>query len=294
MHHRNRYFKRPLQRSAQLILHGNQRALISPLIQQAILYSKFKDIDDEGEFTKKSRSGKKSKFNEKDSLDGEDDHGGSEGKKGLDEKGLEKLKGPASPPKIELRIMPPLYSNLGYDERNMKLGRELSPHLSIYKKQLTSVMSIFLRMSGFVLALGIWIIGVSGLCCDISVDALAQKIEKCECSGTILNILKFLVVLPFAYHMVAGTRHLIWYLNVFLSKPQIYATGYVAIALTILVAGGLTIIRPDDNDEKRPSKVDYSGQIELNIENLVSEQVEQNDDGELLKVDENLERNIEN
>ncbi|XP_034485894.1 uncharacterized protein LOC117790527 [Drosophila innubila] len=289
----NRYFKTPLQRSAQLILHGNQRVLTTPLIQQTIHYSKFKDNDDEGKFTKISGSGNKKKFDEIDNLRDEDGHGGSDGKRGRDKKEMKKLKGPAGPPKIELRIMPALYSNMGYDERNMKLGRELSPHLRIYKKQLTSVMSIFLRMSGFVLALGIWIIGVSGLCCDISVDALAEKIEKCEFSRTLFNILKFFVVLPFAYHMVAGTRHLIWYLNVFLSKPQIYATGYVAIALTFLLAGGLTIIRPAENDEKRPSKVDYNAQIETNIENLVNEKVEQNDDEDILDDEEYLETNIE-
>ncbi|KAL7730663.1 hypothetical protein ACLKA6_003440 [Drosophila palustris] len=289
----NRYFKRPLQQSAQLYMYGNQRILTNPLIQQTISYSKFKDDDDDNNFSKKkSRSGKKKQLDEVDILDNEDGHGGGEGKREGDKKEKGKPKGPAGPPKIELRILPAMYPKMGYDEMNMKLGRELSPHLRIYKIQLTSVMSIFLRISGFLLAMGIWIIGVSGLCCDISIDALAKKIEDCDCSRTLFNILKFFIVLPFAYHMVAGTRHLIWYLNVFLSKPHIYATGYVAIALTFLVAGGLTFIKPGEDDEKGPSKVEYDGQIEKNIENLVNENFESNDDKELLDDEEDLEKNI--
>ncbi|KAH8359712.1 hypothetical protein KR093_008467, partial [Drosophila rubida] len=153
-------------------------------------------------------------------------------------------KRPAGPvaPQIEIRIFPALYPKMGYDEKNMKLGRELSPHLRIYKKQLTSVMSIFLRISGLILAVGVWIIGISGLCCDLKVEALAQKIEKCEFEKSFFNTIRFLVVLPLAYHVVAGTRHLIWYLNVFLSKPEIYVTGYVALALTFILACGLTIL----------------------------------------------------
>lgn len=35
-----------------------------------------------------------------------------------------------------------------YDEYNMKLGRPQSPHLTIYKPQLTSTLSITHRMTG--------------------------------------------------------------------------------------------------------------------------------------------------
>lgn len=35
-----------------------------------------------------------------------------------------------------------------YDEKNMRLGREMSPHLTIYKFQLTSVLSISHRFTG--------------------------------------------------------------------------------------------------------------------------------------------------
>lgn len=41
-----------------------------------------------------------------------------------------------------------LASTADYDERNMKLGRPQSPHLTIYAPQLTSMLSITHRMTG--------------------------------------------------------------------------------------------------------------------------------------------------
>lgn len=50
---------------------------------------------------------------------------------------------------VTLKVVPaPPADNLGHDERNAKLKRELSPHLTIYKPQLTSMLSITHRFSG--------------------------------------------------------------------------------------------------------------------------------------------------
>ncbi|XP_034114063.1 uncharacterized protein LOC117574351 [Drosophila albomicans] len=274
-----RYLKSPLQRSTQLILHGNQRVLCRPMLLQRADYSKFVDGDEDRKSSKKSRS-----FDDEEEEDYDDDS------KRHSKKGKKNRKGPTGP-KIELRIIPALYPRLGYDEKNMKLGRQLSPHLRIYRKQLTSVMSIFLRISGFILALGIWIIGLSGLCCNLKVDALVEKIEKCEFKRAVFNVVKFCIVLPFAYHMVAGTRHLIWYLNVFLSKPAIYATGYVAIALTLLLAGGLTIVKPGENDDNYPKKVDYQGQVERQIKHLINDKGDRYEYIDLSEEDKDEQKN---
>lgn len=124
----------------------------------------------------------------------------------------------------------------------MKLGRVLSPHLSIYRKQLTSVMSIFLRISGAALGLGVWIIGLTALLSKMDINALAEKVESLDLSGTTFTVLKFLIILPFSYHLMAGIRHLAWYLNVFLTKPEIYITGYVALVMSLLLAACLALV----------------------------------------------------
>lgn len=42
----------------------------------------------------------------------------------------------------------PRQAQEGYDERNMRVGRPMSPHLTIYKPQLTSMLSITHRGTG--------------------------------------------------------------------------------------------------------------------------------------------------
>ncbi|ALC45421.1 SdhC [Drosophila busckii] len=145
--------------------------------------------------------------------------------------------------KIAIKLMPAFAKpKLSYDQKNMRLGRELAPHLKIYKKQLTSALSILIRISGCILCVGVWIIGLSGLLCDCSLNAVAKEMEQCELAAKLLNVGKVLLALPLAYHLVGGTRHLIWYFNVFLSKPQIYATGYLAIVLTFVLAAAIATL----------------------------------------------------
>lgn len=45
------------------------------------------------------------------------------------------------------KALPP--ANEGHDERNMKLGRPQSPHLTIYEVQLTWTLSISHRIAGW-------------------------------------------------------------------------------------------------------------------------------------------------
>ncbi|KAH8243678.1 hypothetical protein KR032_009315, partial [Drosophila birchii] len=172
-------------------------------------------------------------------------------------------------PPVTLKIIPfrpaPI---LSYDDRNMVLGRELSPHLSIYKIQLTSLLSICLRMSGFVLAIFVWALGIAGLCMQGDMEGFVKKAEDCDCPG-VITASKIMVVAPFAYHTVAATRHMIWFLNKFLTIKEIYATGYLAIVLSIALAAGLMVMDvkqepkeqvdlsktpPKDKEKKEPPK----------------------------------------
>ncbi|XP_017015616.2 succinate dehydrogenase [ubiquinone] cytochrome b large subunit, mitochondrial [Drosophila takahashii] len=158
-------------------------------------------------------------------------------------------------PPVTLKVIPfRMPPDLPYDDRNMLLGRELSPHLTIYKIQLTSTLSAFLRISGFVLAVFVWVLGIGGLCLQGDMDGFVKKVEKCDCHG-LVTMTKVMVVMPFAYHLVAGTRHLIWYLNKFLTIPEIYATGYVSVVLSIALAAGLLAV---DVGEKAKEEVDLS------------------------------------
>ncbi|KAH8291771.1 hypothetical protein KR054_000354, partial [Drosophila jambulina] len=158
-------------------------------------------------------------------------------------------------PPVTLKIIPFRPApDLSYDDRNIILGREMSPHLSIYKIQLTSLLSICLRMSGLVLAVFVWALGISGLCMQGDMEGFVKKAEDCDCPG-VITASKVLVVAPFAYHTVAAVRHMIWQLNKFLTIPEIYGTGYVAVVLAVALAAALLLM---DVEQKPKEQVDLS------------------------------------
>ena len=87
-------------------------------------------------------------------------------------------------------------------------GRPLSPHLGIYRPQITSVLSICHRASGIVLSLGavflvLWLVAAAF---GPEAHALAQR-----WAGSWLGYV-FLVGFSFClfYHLLNGIRHLAW------------------------------------------------------------------------------------
>ena len=108
-----------------------------------------------------------------------------------------------------------------------KKPRPLSPHLQIYRPQLTSGLSILHRITGVGLSLGlpvfvIWLLALS-------------KDEKTydqflACAHSLVGK-AFLMgwSWAFAYHLCMGIRHLLWDMGLFLDIKQAYSTGYVAL-----------------------------------------------------------------
>ena len=87
-------------------------------------------------------------------------------------------------------------------------NRPLSPHLQIYRPQLTSVLSIFPRMTGVGLALGavlvVWwlIAAATGLEYFGVVDGLL--------TSWIGHLVLLGMTWALAYHLLNGIRHLVW------------------------------------------------------------------------------------
>ena len=119
----------------------------------------------------------------------------------------------------------------------MAKPRPLSPHLQVYRPQLTSVMSIMHRASGAVLATGsllltIWLVALAAGA-DIFgfVTALLQH--------PLGQFVLFGYSLALVYHGLNGIRHLAWDLRLGLEVKQVYQSGYLVLVLTVLVTGAL-------------------------------------------------------
>ena len=113
----------------------------------------------------------------------------------------------------------------------MKNNRPLSPHLQIYRPQLTSVLSISHRMTGFALSLII-------LFSPIIIYFLTYSSETHQIVVSIFQNIFIKVILSFAlfgllYHLCNGIRHLAWDAGYGLDLDSSYKSGYVVLASSI-------------------------------------------------------------
>jgi succinate dehydrogenase / fumarate reductase, cytochrome b subunit len=120
-------------------------------------------------------------------------------------------------------------------------NRPLSPHLQVYRPQLTMVMSISHRFSGILLSLGMVVV-------VLWVLALASGPEAFERINALLATpvgLIAMVVWTFSlfYHLFNGIRHLLWDAGWLLDLRGAMASGWIVLAATVaataLVWGGV-------------------------------------------------------
>ncbi|MGD9582856.1 MAG: succinate dehydrogenase, cytochrome b556 subunit [Lysobacterales bacterium] len=123
----------------------------------------------------------------------------------------------------------------------MPVVRPLSPHISIYRKQLTSVLSILHRMTGVVLALGLLLLAYFVVALAAGPEAFAGF---ARISRSWLGALLWLgLAFSLAYHLANGVRHLFWDIGRGFELHQTTRSGWsvvtVSIIATLVVAWGL-------------------------------------------------------
>lgn len=111
--------------------------------------------------------------------------------------------------------------------------RPLSPHLQIYKPQITSMSSIFHRMSGIALMLGLFLFAWG-------VIALASGREAYEyfiwfCQSTIGQLMLVGWTMAFFYHMSTGLRHFFLDAGYMYEKKVASISGFVVIGVAIIL-----------------------------------------------------------
>jgi succinate dehydrogenase / fumarate reductase cytochrome b subunit len=116
-------------------------------------------------------------------------------------------------------------------------NRPLSPHLQIYKPQLTSVLSISHRMTGFALSIIILLSPVIIYFLTNSADTHQVVISLLQ--NNFIKLIFFLALFGLIYHLCNGIRHLAWDAGYGLDLDSSYKSGYivlgVSISLTLLI-----------------------------------------------------------
>ena len=113
----------------------------------------------------------------------------------------------------------------------MAKPRPLSPHLQIYRPQLTSVMSISHRASGAALAAGtlflcLWLVALAAGDRWYWVAALVV-------SHPLGQLVLFGYSVALIYHALNGVRHLSWDRGIGLTIPAVYRSGWIVLLLTV-------------------------------------------------------------
>nr|YP_009317696.1 succinate dehydrogenase subunit 3 [Zygodon viridissimus]AOY35745.1 succinate dehydrogenase subunit 3 [Zygodon viridissimus] len=114
----------------------------------------------------------------------------------------------------------------------MKINRPLSPHLTIYKPQLTSTLSIFHRISGVFLAImvffSILFLKIGDLNLTFYYLYRYAFFFTFYFYWLILSVVNF-SLLALCYHMSNGIRHLLWDLGFFLELSKVYTSGIIML-----------------------------------------------------------------
>ena len=114
-----------------------------------------------------------------------------------------------------------------------KAKRPLSPHLQVYKPQLTSVTSILHRASGAALSVGLlmftwWLVAAA-------TGPESYRIFTSFCGSLPGIALLFGWSLAFYYHLANGIRHLIWDSGFLFQLKNAYAAGYFVLVFTVVM-----------------------------------------------------------
>lgn len=120
-------------------------------------------------------------------------------------------------------------------KQTSKLDRPLSPHLGIYKPQISSTLSIMHRASGVVNFIGLlafvwWIVGVT-----FSPQSPMESWVWSFFSSSIGHFILIAWSFSMFFHFCTGMRHLMWEAGVGFSIKAMELSGWIAVAMSVLL-----------------------------------------------------------
>ncbi|OCT66603.1 succinate dehydrogenase cytochrome b560 subunit, mitochondrial [Xenopus laevis] len=123
--------------------------------------------------------------------------------------------------------------------KNNRLSRPLSPHMTVYKWSLPMAMSIIHRGTGVAMSAGVSMFGLAALVLPGDFASYLELVKSLSLGPALIYSAKFALAFPLAYHTWNGVRHLIWDLGKGFKIPQLYQSGITVLALTLITAVGL-------------------------------------------------------
>ena len=111
--------------------------------------------------------------------------------------------------------------------------RPLSPHLQVYRPQITSVLSIIHRATGVALAFGLVML-VWWLVAGAAGPAAYETVR--DFSGSVIGrLVLFGWSFALFYHLCNGIRHLFWDAGRGFELGAVHATGWLVVAAAVVL-----------------------------------------------------------
>jgi succinate dehydrogenase / fumarate reductase, cytochrome b subunit len=118
--------------------------------------------------------------------------------------------------------------------------RPLSPHLQVYKPQITTVLSIMHRGAGVVNAIGGLLLAAWLVCVASNPECFAW----CQTllSSMLGKFALFIFSASLIYHLLNGIRHLLWDIGWGMDISTVERTGVFVITLAVLLTALLWFV----------------------------------------------------
>lgn len=126
-----------------------------------------------------------------------------------------------------------------------RLNRPVSPHLGIYKPQITWCGSILNRITGVALSGAFYFFGALYLIAPtmgwhLESSVIAASFAAWPLALKVLT--KMAIALPFTYHSFNGLRHLVWDTASMITNKQVQQTGWFVVGLSVVSSLALAFI----------------------------------------------------
>ena len=115
---------------------------------------------------------------------------------------------------------------------NRPVSRPLSPHLQVYRPQLTSMLSILHRLTGIALSIGALYLAVWVICAAASPSTYTyfQSFNGSIAGRIVLGGWLFCLF----YHLCNGIRHLFWDAGYGFELKDVYRSGWIVVVVSLV------------------------------------------------------------
>ena len=118
--------------------------------------------------------------------------------------------------------------------------RPLSPHLTVYRWQISNTLSIVHRMTGAALSLGAF--ALVGWLVSIAAGYESYSVVNYWFGGIIGGLALFGWTLCFFYHLCNGIRHLCWDVGKGFDPRRAQQSGMLVLGIALIATVGLWVI----------------------------------------------------